>query len=73
MWEAKREQTVVEPLNAIVIDIVEGMPVGRKYHNVRNNQRSIERFCNSMKRVFPKATHANFYDKDGLFVKQVRF
>jgi len=61
-------------LKAIVIDIVDGKPVGRKFFNILNTEAAITRWLEARQRQFPNATHANFYPKGGgKCIKQVRF
>jgi hypothetical protein len=57
-------------LTAIIIDSVNGKAVGRKYRNIKDNAIAKERFCSHAKRVFPNATHVNFYEKDSKDYKE---
>lgn len=61
-------------LKAIVIDQVNGKPVGRgPYRNIRNAPGSIKNYLRNMKKAFPNATHVNFYNSLGKFLNQERY
>jgi hypothetical protein len=50
------------PLLAIIIDQVDGKPVGRKFHT-QDLPRALKKFEANARLQFPYATHINYYRK----------
>lgn len=56
-------------IKAIVIDLENGRVKGRgPYRNIKNATGSIRGYMRNMKRLFPNATHINFYDDKGNYL-----